>query len=473
MLGVLVPVAAGFGLHALGWVPPFSLTSETIGTLWQVEGAVVGLGIALAIYGYESLARSGPIAPEDLASLALPRGIYLGLALLILTGAAYLVAPSGNLPGANATADPWTQWIGLATVVVALIWAVILIRALPEIVAVSDTNFRNQLRLKRLTRLAKQSAERRLVEIASFTILLRYVQSGGGEWTPWYGEQEVEANTFRFDAAGYVADVHVGRLQYLFAAYPGLRTNLRLHQSVRQGQFGAVARDTPTSRDRAIWKSAVYVRQQLPAAELERVIEDLRDDAARAVGVRAAAVTDVLNAFEAALQVFAEKWERHLGPMAAEDLQEPLRPDQTPLGLVIRATSQLMVAALRAESREAVRELGFFPTRLARIGLERRSTAYLSALALCRTFYAHAVANADSREVTAAKGTWLFVAEFRDIVLPALASDQTIGVADAMLREADVTARRSLVGVARQMITAGDLDEYRKLLQRLSSGFDD
>jgi hypothetical protein len=471
LLVLFVPMVVAGSLGLLGVLTPQTIGANSVGVLWQVQAAVLGLGISLAVYGYEALGRAGPLDPEDFAALTLPRGIYLGLALLVLTGIAFFLAPDPTVvPGGERST--WNHWLPYAAILLSIIWAAVLVRALPEVVKVADPGFRTKIRRSRLARLANLAAERRLIEIASFSILQRLMRTTGAEWVPWLMDLGGDSSPLRLRRSGYVADIHFERLGALLVAHPGIQVNLRLNQPVRSGdQAAAVEGETPGLAEQL--DRSLYTVKTLPADDLEKVIEGLRDEARRAMSARPNAVTEVLESYEAALTVFAEKWARHLGPMAADDLREPLRPDTTPLGLVRLAVIELMRTAIQTETRQAIDELGFFPVRLARLGLQHRSSAYVSALSLCTSYLFLARQLSDSSESRRAARAWTYVAEFRELLLPAIARDEVLAVDREDIREADRVARLALVSVGSQLIIEGDREQFAELAARLAEPFDE
>jgi len=135
-VGLVVPIASAVVLSASGIVSPAYLDRNILGTLWQVEAALVGLAIALALYGYETLGRQGGTEPSELEELALPRSIYLGLALILLTGLAFLEALDPPIEPNADQGRSVAAWLGFGAVFVAICWAGLLLRALPEVVRV-------------------------------------------------------------------------------------------------------------------------------------------------------------------------------------------------------------------------------------------------------------------------------------------------------------------------------------------------
>lgn len=470
--GLGLPVIAAASLAAAGKPTLIEFSRETIGTLWQVEGALIGLAIALAIYGFESLARSGPIEPAELATLWLPRALYLGLALVATTGIAYFSFPDPNSTPAVSTLS---NWLAIGSIGVASVWLVVLLRALPEAVRVADPGFRTVLRLARVRPLALDAVERRLVELAAANLLVRLAARFGSSSVPWISLDgtEGENKIVRSDRNGYLWDVDLKGLASVLSNTPALAFTLRVERRISMGQVVGIAaanvsRSTTTRLNRALDLRAS------PATEpLTQLIGSLRDSAKDDLASRPQRLSDVLDAYSTCLEVFATEWERHVGRMETNQLREPLMPDRTPLGLVLDSVTELMTDAIRRESREAVSALGYFPSRIARIGLEHSSTAYLTSLELSTRFYALGVSMSQSSQAENAKRSWTFVAELIQWILPSARRGYTGPANPELVREAEIAARRTLIATGREMLRARDLAQFKALGERLAMIRDD
>lgn len=294
--GLIIPMVIGFVVSSLAISSPLQFTKSDIGTLWQVEGALIGLAIALAIYGYEAMGRGGAVEPAELAELRLPRAIYLGISLIALTGLAFLGLPDTDEPAAQAT---FQEWIAAACVVVAALWLAVLLRALPEVVRVTDPGFRMELRIARLLPLSRAAVERRLMELASAGLLRRLADETTTTLVPWVylSGREQPDRLVRALRPGYVSDINFSRLRALLVATPETDFNLALGQRVEAEQVLALARTDVKPSWRLRWTEILALRSSPQEDPLDRVIVTLRDAAYGAIGARSDAVSEVLDAF--------------------------------------------------------------------------------------------------------------------------------------------------------------------------------
>lgn len=159
--------------------------------------------------------------------------------------------------------------------------------------------------------------------------------------------------------------------------------------------------------------------------------------------------------------------------MDADQLHEPLTPDRTPLGLVTGAVQDLMERAIRLEARNAINELGFFPARVARIGVANNSLAYLSILDLNVRFYWLAARDPNSRESELAKSQWTNVADLVQWQLSGLSTGHSQDPRPELLVGADRQARRVMVSIGRAMFVRRDLTQFKALMERLAAIRDD
>jgi hypothetical protein len=468
-LGIALPVLIAFAADVLGVDPPFALAKSDVGTVWQVEGALVGLAIALVLFGYEALGRGGPIEPFEIRELWLPRTIYLGLSLVALTGLAVFVAPD---PG--AATGPFSGWLAVGAVLVGALWLGLLVTSIPELVRVTDVNYRTGLRLRRIEPLARVAVETRLVELAS-THVIREALRPLSTLDPYFypDSRDASGRVIQVPVNGVIRDVHLGRLGRFASDAHGLTIRLGLGQRLESGQpIGRVAADVP---DRVVnrWHHMLDIARAGQPEPLQRLLETLHDSCIGAIASKPSVVGDVLDAYARCLEVFAETWNVRAGEMALEQLREPLAPDTTPLGRIVDSVAALMETAVRAESREAIIELGRFPSRVARIGLENNSSAYLSALELSLRFYSIGTRDPQSRESGLARARWEGVVSFLQWTIPIAARRFDRAPSMDLLRQADNAARRTVVGLARAMFVNRDLEQYTALLGRVAELRDD
>jgi len=210
----------------------------------------------------------------------------------------------------------------------------------------------------------------------------------------------------------------------------------------------------------------IHLSTKANSADTESAIVALRDSAISSLRTGTAGVDDVLDSYARCLEIFASEWQRFAGRMLEAQLTEPLTLDRTPLGLIVEAVASLMDEAVRYESSDAVTSIGYFPTRIAALGLRYSGSAYLSALNLVIRFYYIALRRSDSAEAASAKGSWIYVRDFIRFRVRAYREGHEQGD-EAVVIDASNMARRVLVDSYRAMFRTGDLDGFRDVLSAL------
>jgi hypothetical protein len=469
LVGLAIPTLVSLLAVAAGLSSPAALPSESIGTLWQVEGALVGLAIAVALYGYEALGRHGAIRPDELAGLRLPRALYFGIALVILTGAAYFLGTEGlgTVPEWRSAAADWYSFWAVA---MSLVWAVMLIQTLPEAVAVADPGFRTALRLRRLRTLAREAVERRLVELAAVNILIRRAALRGCRWTPWILSVDT-VREIRPSRDGYLWDVDLAAIDRLLRPGSDTEITLRLESRILPTQAfarGAAQLDQTT---RSAWDHALALRKDPPGEPIGELLSGLRETALISVRGHSSQLKSVVDAWVDCLETFAATWERHVGQMGADQLHEPITVDRSPLGQIIGATRDAFEEAVRSDDSDAVALLSYLPTRIADLGLRYNAPAYFGALDAYISFYWSGVHLAAHDQAAAATRAWTYLADFLQWSL-ALAGRRG-STRDSLIEDAERAARRVVVSIGHEMINRRDLIAFKELADRLGALRDD
>jgi hypothetical protein len=466
-LWLATPILAAWVLEFLRVDAPATLRSNDIGVLWQVEGAVLGLAVALGLYGIQTLSRFS-LYPEEVARLRLPRTIYVGLALGVLTGLAFLLSPSA---GAAPPLEHFRfiGWLGVLSIAAALYWVSLLVRSLPEIVRVADPAFRIGIRLERLRPLSIHAVEDRLIDLVAVAQLTRLGGEFGGKWVP-YLLAEGRLGEIRADLGGHVRDADLKRISQTLAIAPGTRFHVRIGSRIFPDQLLA---DGPVelTKHRRTWLLGLDLQSKPPTEPLANIVSGLRDSALVALQERSVGVDLVLDAYAECLETFARTWHGYAGTMRHADIAEPLSISNTPFGLITKATDDLLMEGLRLESRDGVSALAYFPIRVAQIGLRWEAEAFLGALDSFHAFYWYGTQRAVSSESDQARGAWTYLFSFLDLQVRGLRGNNTID--DDAVARARAYVQRQVIRIGRTMIKNGDLDGYRRLVDATVSTFDD
>jgi hypothetical protein len=296
---------------------------------------VLGLAIVLVIFALEWAGST----PSFRRQITISAGFYdlatAGVALLLLSGEA--VALGDQALGGWLSLFVWTG---------ALVWAMVVLRAVGEAVRITDPVYRVELHKRLVLAAVDQALRRELIRNVATSLLSQALSSAGGQALPWTmpRSDQPESSRVRFAREGWVTDINVPALERAARGEArdghALEVGIRLWDRVGAGALLAQGtRALPAGTVRLV-RNAVRVRPVRAAPDIRGRIEALRREAQSSLGPD----TTVLDAVLAT-------WEERPGAVC-----DGLAALRTGIGVAIRdRTARRVGSAPRCHSRVPTR----------------------------------------------------------------------------------------------------------------------
>jgi hypothetical protein len=271
---------------------PLPALQAWLGALWQVEAAVVGFSLAVAIYAYEMLGRRAGIAKDLALAASFPAAVNLGLAMLALTGVTVLrpLDPSHH------------RWLDGTVLVLALGWLGALVVATREAIELNDPRYRVRMRQRVLLPLVEEGRRARHAAVGSMQVLEDAVARAGGTYeTLGVRVSGLEESAIvRSGKRGVLADINWGRLGWAISEAArrgaGPTVGLRIEQRLNSDTpIAFVSGSVPPSMTMTIRRSQRVISSRSNAAAQ---VELLLLEAQATIGTDPLVLEAVLQAFE-------------------------------------------------------------------------------------------------------------------------------------------------------------------------------
>jgi hypothetical protein len=281
----LAPVA--FVALAEPWVPlgrlsmfghDDQMSSNFIGILWQVQGAALGLSLAVVLFVFQSVHgnRLGGSLRDFAEETWLFPIFYAGLIGLVLDGAVLLHVGQGA-PGGWAAS--WAVIWAAGTAVALGFLFVSTIHAI-------DPRALHGLRLRRTRRAIEAAIEDVIFRRVALVVLDQFCKANAIEYAPYFGRAAQGAVVVRARGDGEVRDIRLRRLRQVAVdavkrelAQPLLR--VEIGSAVRVGT-DLVAVDVSHGKARSRLVRSFRIRRQRKDG-FRSVLEDLHDEALAAI----------------------------------------------------------------------------------------------------------------------------------------------------------------------------------------------
>ncbi|MHB8059971.1 MAG: DUF2254 domain-containing protein [Gaiellaceae bacterium] len=374
--------AFAFGVLTQPWIPfhGFSVFNHTdaassnfIGILWQVQGAALGLSLAVVLFVFQSVHgnRLGGSLRDFAEETWLFPIFYAGLIGLVLDGLVLLHAGQGA-PGGWAAS--WAAiWAGGTAVALGFLF-VFTIRAI-------DPRALQRLRLERTRRAIEAETEDVIFRRVALVALDQFCKENAIEYVPMFGRAAQGAVTVRAKRDGEVRDIRLRRLRCLaqrMALHDAPKPLLR----VEIGSFVRAGTEL-LSLDGRHGSPAKLARsfriRRSDREQFRSVLEDLHDEGLVAIRTPSPATYSAISElYERVLLVLPETWARY-----GQEYVEGIAGGANPFELTVqdyleRQLYEEMTQAARSSSRDVAHDALDLPIAVAQRALE------LKALALTR-----------------------------------------------------------------------------------------
>jgi len=384
--------------------------SDFIGVLWQVQGAALGLSLAVVLFVFQSVHgnRLGGSLREFAEETWLFPIFYAGLVGLILDGLV-LLGVGRDAPGGWAAS--WAVIWAAATAVGLGFLFVFTIRAI-------DPRALHQLRLRRAKRAIGQEIEGLILRRIALVLLDRFCKEHSIEYVSMFGRPQPQSILLRAKRDGIVRDIRLRRLRMLAldAVGRGIQSpalHVELGSAVRVGtELVSIDPRYRTGHRKLLHGFRIKRRQQ---DEFSSVIEGLHDEALVAIRTPSpstyAAISDL---YEHMLLVLPETWARY-GQQYVDGIAGGATPFEfTSQDLLERQLYEEMTQAVGSGSRDIAHDALDLPIIVAQRALELRALALtkrmISLWVAARRAMLH---NADDRDVRGLlEWSWLRMSEY-------------------------------------------------------------
>jgi hypothetical protein len=363
-------VSSGFSIFSHDEQPSI----DFIGILWQVQGAALGLSLAVVLFVFQSVHgnRLGGSLRDFAEETWLFPIFYAGLIGLILDGAVLLHVGQGA-PGG---------WAASWAVIWALGTAIALGYLFVSTIHAIDPGALHDLRLKRTRRAVEAAIEDVIFRRVATVLLGQFCEANAIDYSPWFGRTAEGAVSVQARRQGEVRDIRLRRLrrraheaQQRGLAQPLLRAEIG--RAVRAGT-DLMAVDGAQRRSIGRLRRAFRIRR-MEKDKFRTLLADLHDEALLAIRTPSPATYSAIrDLYEHVLLVLPETWARY-GQLYSGSIEGGANPFELSVqDYLDRQMYEEMTAAARSGSRDIAHDALDLPIRVAQRALE------LKALALTR-----------------------------------------------------------------------------------------
>jgi hypothetical protein len=383
---------------------------DFIGILWQVQGAALGLSLAVVLFVFQSVHgnRLGGSLRDFAEETWLFPIFYAGLIGLVLDGAVLLHVGHGAPAG----------WAASWAVIWALGTALALGYLFVSTIHAIDPGSIHELRLRRTRRAVSAAIEDVIFRRVATVLLGQFCDANAIEYAPWFGQTPDGAMLVKARRAGGVRDIRLRAMRRV--AQKSQRRGLP--QPVLRAEIGRAVRAGTdlVSIDSALGRASASVRRSFRLRRMEKdkfrtLIEDLHDEAVIAIRTPSPATYSAIrDLYEDVLLVLPETWARY-GQLYSAEIEGGGSPfELSPQDYLDRQLYEEITAAAKSGSRDIAHDALDLPIIVAQRALE------VKALALTRRMIALWVAarrsmfrEADQEDVRSLLGwSWLRLSEY-------------------------------------------------------------
>lgn len=346
-------------------------SSSFIGVLWQVQGAALGLSLAVVLFVFQSVHgnRLGGSLRDFAEETWLFPIFYAGLIGLVLDGLVLLHVGQGA-PGGWASS--WAVIWAAGTAVALGFLFVFTIHAI-------DPRALHRLRLRRTRRAIEQEIEDVIFRRVALVLLDQFCKTHAIEYASLFGQSAPSAVSIRAKREGEVRNIRLRRLKRLAsqASERGLSKPLvrvEIGSVVRSGTELA-SLDTAQEGALASVIRAFRVRRR-HREQFRTTLEDLHDEALVAIRTPSPATySAIAELYEHVLLVLPETWARY-GQQYVGGIAGGAHPfELTVQDYLERQLYEEMTQAARSGSRDVAHDALDLPIIVAQRALDLKALA--------------------------------------------------------------------------------------------------
>ncbi|HVU78845.1 MAG TPA: hypothetical protein VHC67_14800 [Gaiellaceae bacterium] len=368
-IGLVQPWIWQGGFSVFGHAEETSV--DFIGILWQVQGAALGLSLAVVLFVFQSVYgnRLGGSLRDFAEETWLFPIFYAGLIGLVLDGAVLLHVGQGA-PG---------RWAASWAVIWAFGTAIALGFLFVSTIHAIDPGSIHELRLRRTRRAVEAAIEDVIFRRVATVLLGQFCEAHAIEYSPWFGRSVRGATIVKARRAGEVRDIRLRALRRVAE-----KSHHRgLPQPLLRAELGRAVRagSDLVSVDSALARATGRLRRSFRLRRMEKdkfrtLIKDLHDEAVIAIRTPSPATYSAIkNLYEDVLLVLPETWARY-GQLYSSDIEGGASPfELSPQDYLDRQLYEEMTAAAKSGSRDIAHDALDLPIIVAQRALEVRALA--------------------------------------------------------------------------------------------------
>jgi hypothetical protein len=385
-------------------------SSNFLGILWQVQGAALGLSLAVVLFAFQSVHgnRHGVPLRDFAEETWLFPIFYAGLIGLLLDGTVLLHAGQGA-PGGWAAS--WaTIWAAGTAVALGFLF-VFTVHAL-------DPRVLQTFRLRRTRRAIESAIEDVIFRRVALVVLDQFCKANAIGYASLFGRAAQGAVPVRARREGEVRDIRLRWLRQLAAdaaarGVSQLLLRAEIGTAVRPGTD--LAAIDASYQDAASRIARSFRIRRLRRDAFRSVLDDLHEDADRAIRTPSPATySAIAELYEHLLLVFPETWARY-GQQYTGGIAGGANPFELSVqDYVERQLYEEMTLAARSGSRDIAHDALDLPIGVAQRALELRAlaltTRMLSLWVAARRSMLRDADDEDTRNLLA--WSWLRLSEY-------------------------------------------------------------
>jgi hypothetical protein len=454
---VVVGVLFAMALDLLPISDP-RVPGDILATIWQVQAGILGLAVAVAVFAYQSLGPGRGSRRRLILLTSFPASMISGVAIVLLTGAAYL--------GGSWS---WAMWLGVVAIGFTGGWICLLLPTIALAPHLQDHRYAMDMRMRALRINVRSTVERLVLSRASRVVLVREMAASGGVFGLWVEATGI-ANRVTSDRSGVVADFSLVRLRHAAEDIGALGGKLEV--AIRIGL--PIAKGTPISGANveipdAVRKSLLsgLVMESVQGPSLEEDLSDLHDDAMASVETSPDIVDEVLNAYRSVLEEYAIGWRSYTGILGADHLPGWAEGFEAPTKSIKDSILKLFRKSLDTRSIESAQSLSYFPVAVLSRAIDWLAPGYFEFVTLAPGFYwlASQTNVADDMRHVFRERSWSNLVDALQWIIPQLERE-----ADEQRRlltaDAKEELQKALFSVFRAAVREDDFDNFREGIRR-------
>ena len=458
-------------VHSVVWLPNAGTVRRYLPTLWQVQGAALGLSFAILVFSFQAFAQSksaGSLKEFSSYTAAVPI-VLLGLVSLLVSGLALLGIGRGAPYG---WAGVWAIFVGLIAIASLPVLTIMLLRAL-------EPSRLQTARLRQLRSLIERTVDSDVLERLAFVELNRLCDESGWEFLPIFGApSRPDWIAVTASKNGYVADVNVKRLSRipLLCGEPKPLLLTRLGRTVASDTTTVMLPPDTPDRAKALCSSLIRVRtRRKTPPPLRDAVKLLHKQARQAIrDANPIWLEEIGEAYTELLTALPKTWSRYGVTVYREELAQSIdfisRSPIDEVGRQLYLETQAAIASGDAELAE--RAVSNLYSLLLETIANNAEAISRTALSLLVHAYRLAAATDDSKvRESVTEQVCSYLLEFGEMTVYAIAHRSESARFDSRLRDGTLIAS-SFADLLRAAIDAGRVADLEDVLSRWRSNLE-